>query len=154
MSGGLAVTRLRQERKLFRKDHPVGFYARPSKNPDGSTNMLLWNCGVPGKAGTAWEGGTYKINIEFTDEFPSSAPTCRFVPPIYHPNVYRNGKVCLSILSSQWSAAITVKQILVGVQDLLDDPNPSDAAQPTSYVTNRAEYDHKIRQQAKRFPPP
>ena len=151
---GLAVSRLRQERKNFRKDHPVGFNARPSKNADGSTNMLLWHCGVPGKRNTAWEGGTYKVDIKFSEDFPSAAPQCVFNPPIYHPNVYSSGKVCLSILQKQWSAAITVKQILVGVQELLDDPNPDDAAQQTCYKSNRQEYDRKIRQQAKRFPPP
>ena len=153
---GLAVSRLRQERKNFRKDHPVGFFARPSRNADGSTNMLKWNCGVPGKAGTIWAGGTYKVDLEFTEDFPSTPPIARFKPVIYHPNVYGSGKVCLSIIdpSKTWNAAITIKQILIGVQELLDNPNDSDAAQTTCYSTNRSAYDAKVREQAKRFPPP
>jgi ubiquitin-protein ligase len=38
------------------------------------------------------------------------------------------------VLSFQgWRPAITVKQILVGIQDLLDQPNPSDPAQTDGY---------------------
>lgn len=32
-----------------------------------------------------------------------------------------------------WRPAITVKQILVGIQDLLDTPNPADPAQTDGY---------------------
>ena len=52
MSGGMAAGRLRQERKAWRKDHPAGFVARPKKMPDGSTNLFLWSCVVPGKKNT------------------------------------------------------------------------------------------------------
>jgi hypothetical protein len=45
MSAGIATSRLRAERKAWRKDHPPGFHARPSKNADGSTNLLKWECG-------------------------------------------------------------------------------------------------------------
>ena len=42
---GIARGRLRAERKAWRKDHPYGFYARPTSNEDGSTNLMLWSCG-------------------------------------------------------------------------------------------------------------
>ena len=45
-----------------------GFYARPMSNPDGSSNLMKWECGVPGKSGTDWEGGLYKVTMEFTEE--------------------------------------------------------------------------------------
>lgn len=32
-----------------------------------------------------------------------------------------------------WRPAITVRQILVGIQDLLDEPNPADPAQTDGY---------------------
>jgi ubiquitin-conjugating enzyme E2 I len=37
---GIALGRLQEERKNWRKDHPAGFYARPAKNDDDSTNMM------------------------------------------------------------------------------------------------------------------
>ena len=31
--------------------------------PDGSTNLLVWDCKVPGKAGTAWEGADFALTL-------------------------------------------------------------------------------------------
>lgn len=55
----------------------------------------------------------------------TSPPKCQFRPCIFHPNVYESGTVCLSILNAHegWKPAITVKQILVGIQELLNEPN-------------------------------
>mmetsp|Transcript_10716 Transcript_10716/g.17557 ORF Transcript_10716/g.17557 Transcript_10716/m.17557 type:complete len:140 (+) Transcript_10716:50-469(+) len=136
MSSGIAKGRLSEERKAWRKDHPHGFYARPGMNADGSTNLMIWECGIPGKANTLWNGGLFKLSIEFSEEYPSRPPKCKFVPPLFHPNVYPSGTVCLSILNEDedWKPAITVKQILLGIQDLLDNPNPSSPAQADAYM--------------------
>ncbi|KAG5735937.1 hypothetical protein E4T56_gene4903, partial [Termitomyces sp. T112] len=48
---GICRPRLAEERKQWRKDHPFGFYAKPSKSPDGSMNLMEWEVGIPGKAG-------------------------------------------------------------------------------------------------------
>ena len=192
---GIAAGRLREERKAWRKDHPIGFFARATRNTDGSTNMsknisffyiiivsivctyyvtrtpwstynivscnstlisiivytvylcwtythfpfsnalsfsfpcsflvVKWSCGVPGKKGTPWEGGLYKVEILFTEDYPSKAPLVNFKPVIFHPNVYGSGKVCLSIIDDTkgWSPVVTIKQILIGVQSLLNTPN-------------------------------
>lgn len=45
---GIARGRLLEERKQWRLDHPVGFYARPEKK-DGQSNLMRWECGIPGK---------------------------------------------------------------------------------------------------------
>jgi|TARA_B110000977_G_scaffold191570_1_gene263883 ubiquitin-conjugating enzyme E2 I len=62
----------------------------------------------------------------------------------FHPNIYPSGKVCLSILNEDkaWKPSITVKQILVGVQELLDNPNNGDAANSQAYAMfkNKVEY--------------
>ncbi|KAF5386883.1 hypothetical protein D9615_001599 [Tricholomella constricta] len=60
----------------------------------------------------------------------------KFTPPLFHPNVYPSGTVCLSILDEEksWKPAITIKQILLGIQDLLDDPNVNDPAQSDAYT--------------------
>jgi ubiquitin-conjugating enzyme E2 I len=48
---GIAVGRLTEERKNWRKDHPPGFFARPVKKDDNSTNIMAWETGIPGKEG-------------------------------------------------------------------------------------------------------
>ncbi len=83
---GIATSRLSEERKGWRKNKPYGFVARPTKNnvciflwinffetfQDGTMNLMNWECAIPGKKGTLWEGGLYKIRMIFKDDYPSS----------------------------------------------------------------------------------
>lgn len=76
--------------------------------------------------------------------------TGKFVPPLFHPNVYPSGTICLSILNEDeaWKPAITIKQIALGIQDLLDDPNPESPAQAEAYnlyKKDKTEYERRIR---------
>lgn len=85
--------------------------------------------------------------------------TGKFVPPLFHPNVYPSGTVCLSILNEEeaWKPAITVKQILLGVQDLLNDPNPESPAQADAYnlfKKDRAEYEKRVKRVVRENPAP
>jgi hypothetical protein len=34
---------------------------------DGSLDLMKWEAGIPGKAGTAWENGLFKINLLFPE---------------------------------------------------------------------------------------
>jgi len=154
MSSGIAKTRLMEERKQWRKDHPHGFYARPAKKEDSTLDLMNWQCGIPGKPGTPWEAGVYKLIMVFPEDYPSKPPKCKFMPPLFHPNVYPSGTVCLSILNEEegWKPAITVKQILIGIQDLLNDPNPESPAQSEAYMLfkkDKVTYEKRVRQQAK-----
>jgi ubiquitin-conjugating enzyme E2 I len=156
---GIALGRLAEERKAWRKDHPFGFVAKPTKNPDGTLNLMNWECAIPGKKGTPWEGGLYKLRMLFKDDYPSSPPKCKYEPPLFHPNVYPSGTVCLSLLDEEkdWRPAVTIKQILLGIQELLNEPNIKDPAQAeayTIYCQNRAEYERRVREQAIRFRDP
>lgn len=158
MSGGISKSRLREERKAWRKQHPFGFWARPEKKDDGTQDIMKWNCGIPGKKGTPWEGGVYKLVMVFTDDYPSKPPKCQFKPVIFHPNIYPSGTVCLSILNEDkgWRPAITIKQILLGIQDLLDNPNIGDPAQREPYTllkSDKKAYEKRVREEAKKHSP-
>eukprot|EP00397_Hematodinium_sp_SG-2012_P027485 GEMP01028884.1.p1 GENE.GEMP01028884.1~~GEMP01028884.1.p1 ORF type:complete len:170 (+),score=24.14 GEMP01028884.1:204-713(+) len=154
-----AAKRLQQERAAFKKNHPFGFYAKYTPNPDGvGQNLYKWVCGIPGRAKGPWEGATLKLQVEFTEEYPGKPPKCKFVAingeTLFHPNVYPSGTVCLSILNEDedWKPNITVRQILLGIQDLLDHPNINSPAQSEPYVMfsdHREEYFRRVRQQVK-----
>jgi len=116
---------------------------------------MKWETGIPGKPGTDWEGGVYKVTLEFSEEYPSKPPKCRFMPPLFHPNVYPSGTICLSILNEEegWRPAITIKQMLLGIQDLLDDPNPNSPAQSEAYnlfTRNKPEYKRRVKAEARK----
>lgn len=64
---------------------------------------------------------------------------------------------CVCVQDEGWRPSITVKQILLGIQELLETPNPNSPAQSDAYVIftqNMTEYTRRVRQQALRFPPP
>ncbi|KAH7638588.1 SUMO-conjugating enzyme UBC9-B [Dermatophagoides farinae] len=152
----LAMTRLSEERKSWRKDHPYGFEAKPVKNPDGSLNLMIWNCSIPGKPDTPWENGKFKLKIKFNTGYPLKPPVCQFDPPIFHPNIWLDGQVCLSILNPEngWRPSTTIREILIGIQDLLNEPNIYDPANLLAYevyVKNKQNYIEQIIEQAKKF---
>jgi ubiquitin-protein ligase len=53
--------------KQWRRDHPFAFYARPMRNQTGVLDLKRWECGVPGKDKTLWEGGLFKLEVQFPD---------------------------------------------------------------------------------------
>lgn len=64
---GANLTSQPSARKQWRKDHPFGFYARPQKTAAGVLDLKVWECGIPGKQGTIWEGGLFKLTVTFPD---------------------------------------------------------------------------------------
>ena len=62
----------------------------------------------------------------------------------------------LSAVDDGWKPAISVKQILLGIQDLLDNPNPASPAQTDAYMlfkNNRTEYKKRVTAQAQKNRP-
>ncbi|ODV64981.1 ubiquitin-conjugating enzyme [Hyphopichia burtonii NRRL Y-1933] len=152
----LCKIRLQEERKQWRKDHPFGFFARPRKSEDGSLDLNFWTAGIPGKPNTLWSDAVYPITIQFPEEYPSKPPKVQFPAGFYHPNIYPSGTVCLSILNEEqdWRPAITLKQIVLGIQELLNNPNPDSPAQEASWKAfskDKALYEKKVKEQAKRY---
>jgi ubiquitin-conjugating enzyme E2 I len=152
----LAQSRLAVERKNWRKERPFGFWANPQESAEG-LDLLKWEAGIPGKDGGLWAGGCYRMTLQFTEDYPSRPPKCQFKPVLFHPNIYPSGTVCLSILDEgkDWRPNITIKQILIAVQNLLDNPNVSDPAQKEPldlYLRDRAGYEKRVREEAKAQP--
>lgn len=67
-------------------------------------------------------------------------------------------QVCLSILNDEkgWKPSVTVKQILTGIQELLDSPNNSDAAQEPAWKlfgSNQAKYIERVKLEVQKYIP-
>ena len=90
----IAKERLMQERKNWRKEHPYGFIAKPKKNEkSGELDLFTWECVIPGKKDSDWDGGNYRLVIEFGEDYPNKPPKCQFRPVLFHPNIYPSGTV-------------------------------------------------------------
>ena len=78
--------------------------------------------------------------MEFSEDYPNKPPKCKFAPVLFHPNIYPSGTVCLSILNEDedWRPSLTIPQviinhlhflqILLGIQDLMNNPNEKSPA--------------------------
>ena len=87
--------------------------------------------------------------MEFSEEYPSKPPAVRFLTTMFHPNIYSDGKICLDILSSQWSPIYDIAAVLTSIQSLLSDPNPASPANAEAsqlYERDRREYNRKVRE--------
>lgn len=61
-------------------------------------NIYKWNAIIMGQDDTEWEGGIFKLELLFGDAYPNKPPKVKFTSNIFHPNVYKDGGICLDIL--------------------------------------------------------
>jgi ubiquitin-conjugating enzyme E2 A len=136
--------RLMRDFKRLQQDPPAGISGAPQDN-----NIMLWNAVIFGPDDTPWDGGTFKLTLQFTEDYPNKPPTVRFVSKMFHPNIYADGSICLDILQNQWSPIYDVAAILTSIQSLLCDPNPNSPANSEAarmYSENRREYNRRVRE--------
>jgi len=139
-----ARRRLMRDFKYLQKDPPMGIQGSPQEN-----NIMIWDAVIYGPADTPFEDGTFKLQIEFSEEYPNKPPKVKFLSKMFHPNVYSDGSLCLDILQNRWSPSYDVSSILTSIQSLLDEPNPSSPANAEAaklFQENRAEYEKRIQQ--------
>lgn len=119
-----------------------------------SNDMLKWTATIIGPIGSPYEGGIFKLRIDFTDDYPFSPPKVLFITPIYHCNVNSAGGICLDILKDQWSPALTVGKILLSICSLMNDPNPNDPLVPEIaklFKTDRLLHDLNARNYTRKY---
>jgi ubiquitin-conjugating enzyme E2 R len=100
--------------------------------------------------------------MTFSDNYPYSPPTFTFKRPIFHPNIYPDGKVCISILHApgedeqsgeladeRWSPLQGVETVLRSILLLLDDPeisSPANVDAGVMYRDDREAYNQKAKE--------
>jgi len=115
------VKRLTKELKDMQKDDIPNLSAGPI---DG--NLFEWKAVILGPIATPYEGGIFHLDISIPSNYPFKPPSVIFKTKIYHPNINSAGSICLDILKTQWSPALTISKILLSICSLLSDPNPND----------------------------
>ena len=97
-----------------------------SAGPEDEKDITKWVATIFGPEKTPYENGIFKMEIEFTKEYPFKPPNVRFITPIYHCNISSTGAICLDILKDNWSPALNISKLLLSICSLLAEPNPRD----------------------------
>ncbi|XP_054921303.2 ubiquitin-conjugating enzyme E2 Z-like [Dermacentor andersoni] len=106
---------------------PPGVHIAPEEH-----NITKIHALVLGPAGTPYEGGFFHFLIQCPPDYPIQPPRVRLMTTDagrvrFNPNLYENGKVCLSILGTwegpAWSPAQCIASVLISIQSLLTE-NP------------------------------
>ena len=91
-------------------------------------NMLIGYALIIGPKDTIYQYGYYFFEFNFPKSYPFDPPKVIFHTrngeTRFHPNFYRNGKVCLSILNTWkgecWTSCQTIKSVLLTIVSLFE----------------------------------
>jgi len=145
-----AAMKLLQKQLAEFEDEPVeGFCVRANES-----NIFEWDVWIEGPQDTYYAGGIFKARLVFPHDFPLNPPTVAFVSEFWHPNVYKDGKVCISILhppgpdemsgedeSERWLPTRSIATIILSVISILSAPNFSSPANIDASVEMRNQPD-------------
>eukprot|EP01069_Polyplicarium_translucidae_P002049 Polyplicarium_translucidae@DN1899_c0_g1_i1.p3 len=112
-------------------------------------DLTTWVGYLKGPIDTPYEGGVFQLDIRFPPEYPYAAPKIQFSTKIWHPNISsQTGAICLDVLKSEWSPALTIRTALLSIQALLSAPepdNPQDAEVASMYKNDRKAFERTAR---------
>mmetsp|Transcript_28068 Transcript_28068/g.74049 ORF Transcript_28068/g.74049 Transcript_28068/m.74049 type:complete len:197 (+) Transcript_28068:102-692(+) len=123
-SCGAALARLAGEAQEALKKPNDGIWSKPVCDDD----LMNWESLVLGPALSPYAFGFFTFRIQFPEEYPSCAPHVTFLTTgggktRFNPNLYADGKVCLSILGTwrgesgeQWSSVQNCQSLMVSIQ--------------------------------------
>lgn len=99
---------------------------------------------------SVYHGGYFKCTMTFPRNYPYAPPDFRFTRPLWHPNIYPDGRICISILHApgedimsgenageRWSPAQRVESVLISILSLLDDAEINSPANVDASVMYR-----------------
>jgi len=145
----MALRRIQKELADLQKD-PIPYC---TAKPLCEGNIFEWEGILNGPNDSPYANGIFRLSIRFPPDYPFKCPKLQFITPIYHPNINKNGTICLDILKDQWTPALTISKVLLSVLSLLTDPNPRDPLCPDiahQYINNRDLYDRAAKTMTER----
>uniref|UniRef100_G3NE53 N-terminal E2 ubiquitin-conjugating enzyme n=1 Tax=Gasterosteus aculeatus aculeatus TaxID=481459 RepID=G3NE53_GASAC len=112
------MKRLQKELLAMQNDPPPGM----TLNEKSVQNTITqWIVDMEGASGTLYEGEKFQLLFKFSSRYPFDSPQVMFTGeniPV-HPHVYSNGHICLSILTEDWSPALSVQSVCLSIISML-----------------------------------
>jgi len=115
---------VRKEVKLLRTSLPVGIHVKGFED-----RMDLYSVMIKGPERTPYEDGLFFFDFQLSADYPKAPPICHYhsyVTDRLNPNLYEDGKVCVSLLGTwsgkgteTWTPNSNLLQLLVSIQGLI-----------------------------------
>ena len=108
---------------------------------------------IIGPEGTPYERGFYLFDLEFPKQYPLYPPKVKFMTlnekVRFNPNLYKSGKVCVSILGTWsgpgWTSCMTLNTVLLSLQSLLhSNPIQNEPGWETEIGEKSASYNEML----------
>ena len=130
MHSSSSVKRILKEYTELSKSPVEGWSVFISAENTSSWKAVLSGLPAP------YVGGTWLLTVDFPRNYPFQPPKIKFVTPIYHCNISVDGAICLDMLISTWSPALSISTAFTAIKQLLIEPdalNPLDAFKGALY---------------------
>ncbi|CAO1618502.1 unnamed protein product [Parajaminaea phylloscopi] len=119
------------------------------------TNVYQWSAVIQGPPDSPYQGGRFRLAMDFPVEYPFKGPRVRFLTKVFHPNVDDDGNLCVGLLKSdQWKPSTKASTILQSIQSLLAEPNPDDALVASiaeMYTKDRPQFDATAKEWVQKY---
>jgi len=130
----LALKRINKELESIKKEEIEGFTLTNYES------IWIWKGILYGPKDSPYENGKFPIQITFNEDYPIKPPSFKFLKVPFHPNIYRDGKICMDILEiGNWTPSQNIRTILISIRSLFMDPNPNSPANADAaklYISN------------------
>lgn len=118
-----------KELKLLKSSLPPGIWVKGFED-----RIDLYSVMFRGPEKTPYEDGLFLFDFQLSADYPAAPPLCHYISYCndrLNPNLYEDGKVCVSLLGTWsgrgtevWTSSSTLLQVIVSIQGLILVPEP------------------------------
>ncbi|XP_064618158.1 LOW QUALITY PROTEIN: (E3-independent) E2 ubiquitin-conjugating enzyme UBE2O-like [Liolophura sinensis] len=115
---------VRKELSLLKSSLPEGIFVKTFED-----RMDLFSIMIVGPANTPYEDGLFFFDVQLPSDYPKEPPLFHYLsycPDRLNPNLYEDGKVCVSLLGTwsgkdneMWTNQSNLLQVLISIQGLI-----------------------------------
>jgi ubiquitin-protein ligase len=91
-----------------------------------SENIEEWRVFIKGVDGSPYENKWWYLYVTFPLDYPRNPPIFRYISLPFHPNVSREGQICLTALDMDYRRDSSVILMIVSIRLLFGSPNFND----------------------------
>ncbi|EPR79077.1 Ubiquitin-conjugating enzyme E2 [Spraguea lophii 42_110] len=157
-----ALRRLCTEESRMKNDcKGCGFEASPSI-VGGEKDYTQWDVYITGPGDSLYENCILHAILIFDYNYPLVPPKMKFVTEMFHPNIFKDGNVCISILhmasddptsyekpDENWTPVQNIRTVVLSVISMLNEPNinsPANVDASKLFKNAYEEYCEKVKE--------